>query len=69
MIGVCWNSHITGTKKCIICGEMREHFTPGSGAVKLKKHERPRDKNGLNALDQLRRETISPTGVGTIRAV
>lgn len=61
MIGICENGHLTGFKKCG-CGSLRQQFSPGQGSVQVARHERPRNENGLNELDALRRATRHSTG-------
>ena len=58
MVALCRNGHLTGYRKCTMCGADRvPNLTQGSGTVLVKSHQRPRDENGRNALDELRRET------------
>lgn len=63
MIGICKKGHQTGQRRCVICGADRVEMTPGAGTVQVKKHQRPRDANGRNALDELRRSTSVSGGV------
>lgn len=55
---ICPNGHLTGTKTCGTCGKKCKGVVfHGAGRVLVAKHERPRDENGLNTLDQLRGRT------------
>lgn len=56
MLRICAAGHMTGTKKCW-CGKEMEKQAPGAGYVQVRRHERPRDANGRNQLDELRRST------------
>lgn len=64
MTGLCKNGHVTGQRKCGTCGADRvPNSHVGLGRVNVK-HQRPRDANGRNELDELRRETRVSRGVG-----
>lgn len=66
MIGICKNGHMTGQRHCGTCGEDRgwpSLGSGGSGKVLVPRHERPRDENGRNELDALRRSTRHGTGI------
>lgn len=56
MLGICENNHQTGNRICY-CGARRVSFAPGQGKVNVSKINRPRYENGLNELDELRRQT------------
>lgn len=60
MIGICKDGHVTGQRHCGLCGADRIPGTMGTvaaGVVQVQRHERPRDENGRNELDAIRRAT------------
>jgi hypothetical protein len=58
-VKICKNGHLTGTLRCGLCGSkaIKDLVVRGDGRVRVARHERPRDENGRNALDELRRST------------
>ena len=71
MLGICTNGHMTGSRRCGLCGADRESWAPGNGAVAVAKHAIV--KGPIEHPDRLlRRETrvgSGPLGPNTIRNV
>lgn len=52
---ICSNGHLTGNKVCY-CGAKATRQFSGDGRA-IPKRLRPRDANGRNELDEIRRQT------------
>ena len=61
---ICPNGHLTGTKDCGTRGAKSIRKFSGDGRVLVSKYDRPRDENGRNSLDELRRSTRGNPRVG-----
>ena len=70
MLGVCSNGHLTGMRRCPLCGGDRKRFAPGEGRVEEPRHERRKRiarNQGRDPLGDLRRSTRVSGAGGTIR--